>query len=57
MTDGATEKVKRSQLLDSGLNTKAYKLGNPFVVKLKYDGEVYSDVDELFRRQTSKKSF
>ena len=52
-----TEKGNLSQLLDSGLSTKIYKLGNPFVVKLKYDGEVYSDVDELFRRQTSKKSF
>ena len=52
-----TEKAIRSQLLDSGLNTKAYKLGNPFVVKLKHDGEDYSDIVELFRRQTSKKSF
>ena len=33
-----TEKVNRSRLLDSGLNTKAYKLGNPFIVRLKcYD--------------------
>ena len=32
-----TEKAIRSQLLDSGLNTKAYKLGNPFIDRLKYD--------------------
>ena len=32
-----TEKAKRSRLLDSGLNTKAYKLGNPFIDRLKYD--------------------
>ena len=39
MTDGMTEKARRSQLLDSGLSTKAYKLGNPFIVKLKCDVE------------------
>ena len=33
-----TEKAIRSQLLDSGLNTKAYKLGNPFIDRLKCDG-------------------
>ncbi len=38
MTDGMTKKAKRSQLLDSGLNTKVYKLGNPFIVKLKCYG-------------------
>ena len=37
MTDGMTKKAKRSQLLDSGLSTKVYKLGNPFIVKLKYE--------------------
>ena len=35
-----TEKAIRSQLLDSGLNTKAYKLGNPFIDRLKCDGEL-----------------
>ena len=40
MTDGVTEKVRKSQLLDSGLSTKVYKLGNPFIVMLKCDGEV-----------------
>ena len=39
MTDGVTEKAKRSQLLDSGLSTKVYNLGNPVVGKLKCDGE------------------
>ena len=39
MTDGVTEKASKSQLLDSGLSTKVYKLGNPFVGKLKCDGE------------------
>ena len=38
MTDGMTEKARRSQLLDSGLSIKAYKLGNPFIVKLKCYG-------------------
>ena len=52
-----TEKARKGQLLDSGLSAKIYKLGNPFVVKLKHDGEGYSDIVELFRRQTSKKSF
>ncbi len=38
MTDGMTEKDSESQLLDSGLSTKVYKLGNPFIVRLKcYD--------------------
>ena len=33
-----TEKDSRSRLLDSGLNTKAYKLENLFIVRLKcYD--------------------
>ena len=32
-----TEKDSKSRLLDSGLNTKAYKLGNPFIDRLKYD--------------------
>ena len=39
MTDGVTEKAKRSQLLDSGLSTKVYNQGNPVVGKLKCDGE------------------
>ena len=38
MTEGVTEKAKTSQLLDSGLSTKVYKLGNPFIVKLKCYG-------------------
>ena len=32
-----TEKDSKSRLLDSGLNTKAYKLGNPFIDRLKCD--------------------
>ena len=35
-----TKEDSRSQLLDSGLSTKVYKLGNPFIVILKCDGEV-----------------
>ena len=46
MTDGVTEKDRKSQLLDSGLSTKAYKLGNLFIIKLKCDGEVACD--EIF---------
>ena len=34
-----TKEAIKSQLLDSGINTKVYKLGNPFVGKLKYDVE------------------
>ena len=45
MTDGMTEKAKRSQLLDSGLSTKVYNLGNPVIVKLKCYGEVvYNEI-------------
>ena len=45
MTDGVTEKAKKSRLLDSGLSTKVYNLGNPVVGKLKCDGEaVYSEI-------------
>ena len=39
MTDGVTEKDRLSQLLDSGLSTKIYNLGNPVIVKLKCDSE------------------
>ena len=40
MTDGVTEKARKSQLLDSGLSIKVYDLGNPVIDKLKCDGEV-----------------
>ena len=33
MTDGVTEKASKSQLLDSGLNTKVDILANPYVGK------------------------
>ena len=40
-----TEKANESQLSDSGLSTKVYILANPYVVKLKCDGEaVYSEI-------------
>ena len=39
MTDGVTEKANESQLSDSGLSTKVYILANPYVVKLKCDGD------------------
>ena len=39
-----TEKDNKSRLLDSGLNTKAYKLGNPFIDRLKYDVEDSSEL-------------
>ena len=39
MTDGVTEKAKKSQLMDSGLSTKVYNQGNPVIDKLKCDGE------------------
>ena len=38
MTEGVTEKANEGQLMDSGLSTKAYKQGNPFIVRLKCDG-------------------
>ena len=45
MTDGVTEKAKKSQLMDSGLSTKVYNLGNPIVGKLKCECEaVYSEI-------------
>ena len=45
MTDGVTEKARKSQLMDSGLSTKVYDLGNPVIVKLKRYGEaVYSEI-------------
>ena len=34
-----TEKANESQLSDSGLSTKVYILANPYVVKLKCDGD------------------
>ena len=37
MTEGMTKKANYGWLLDSGLSTKVYKLGNPFIVKLKYE--------------------
>ena len=46
MTEGVTEKANEGQLMDSGLSTKAYKLGNLFIIKLKCDGEVACD--EIF---------
>ena len=39
MTDGVTEKANESQLSDSGLSTQVYILANPYVVKLKCDGD------------------
>ena len=39
MTDGVTEKDSKSLLLDLGLSTKVYILANPYVVKLKCDGD------------------
>ena len=39
MTDGVTEKARKSQLLDSGLSIKVYNLANPVIVKLKCYGE------------------
>ena len=39
MTDGVTEKDNKSLLLDLGLSTKVDILANPYVVKLKCDGD------------------
>ena len=55
MTDGVTKKANVSQLLNSGLNVKTYELANPFIIKLKRDGEVACN--EIMRRHASKKSF
>ena len=57
MTDGVTEKAKKSQLLDSGLSTKMYILANPYILTLKCYGEDISDDIEISRRHASKKSF
>ena len=40
MTDGVTEKASKSQLLDSGLSTKACIKANPYTIKLKYEYEL-----------------
>ena len=48
MSDGATEKARKSQLLDSGLSAKACILANPYYCKLKCDGEGNSDITEIF---------
>ena len=48
ITDGMTEKVRKGRLLDFGLNIKACNLENPITDKLKCDGEVDSDIDEVF---------
>ena len=48
MTDGATEKARKSQLLDFGLSTQACILVNPYTDKLKCDGEVDSNINEVF---------
>ena len=39
MTDGVTEKDSKSLLLDLGLSTKVDILANPYIVKLKCDGD------------------
>ena len=39
MTDGVTKKVSKSLLLDLGLSVKIDILANPYIVKLKRDGE------------------
>ena len=39
MSDGATEKDSKSLLLDLGLSTKVDILANPYIVKLKCDGD------------------
>ena len=40
MTDGMTKKVRKSLLLDLGLNTKVCILANPYTDKLKCDDDV-----------------
>jgi hypothetical protein len=47
MTDGMTKEARTSQLLDSGLSTKACILVNPYTVQLKCDGEGSSDTTEI----------
>ena len=57
MTDGVTEKANESQLSDSGLSTKVYILANPYVGKLKCDGDESSDFkscDATLPRKASK---
>ena len=43
-----TEKARKGLLLDLGLSAKACILENPYTIKLKRDGEDYSDVIEIF---------
>ena len=42
-----TEKARRIQLLDSGLNTKASIKVNPYTIQLKCDGEGSSNTTEV----------
>ena len=48
MTDGMTEKDRKSQLLDFGLSTKACIKVNPYTIELKCNGEDVSDDIEVF---------
>jgi hypothetical protein len=52
-----TEKARKGLLMDSGLSTKTCILENPYTDKLKCYGEVGSNIDEIFQRYASKKSF
>ena len=42
-----TKEANKSPLLDSGLSTKAYMLGNPHIDRLKCDGEGDSNIAEI----------
>ena len=55
-----TEKDRKGQLLDFGLNTKACILGNPYTVRLKCDGEVNlltKSSDSMLPRKVSRVNY
>ncbi len=55
-----TEKDRKSQLLDFGLNTKDCTLANPCTVSLKYDGEVSlltKSSDSMLPRKVSRVNY
>ena len=57
MTDGMTEKDRKSQLLDFGLNTKVSIQANPYTIQLKCDDEdslLSKFSDAMLPRKTSK---
>ncbi len=58
MTDGVTKKVNKSLLLDLGLSTKVDILANPYILRLKCDGDeavmLHKSCDTKLPRKASR---